>query len=75
MYRMLCRIESGQGHDEDLDLLLEVAGNIEGRTICAFGDAAAWPVQGFLRHFREEFEYHITHKSFPPGIVPFRAAV
>ena len=74
MYRMLCRIEAGQGRDEDLDLLLEVAGNIEGRTICAFGDAAAWPVQGFIRHFREEFEYHITHRTFPPGVVPFKAA-
>ena len=74
MYRMLCRIEAGQGRDEDLDLLLEIAGNIEGRTICAFGDAAAWPVQGFIRHFREEFEYHITHKTFPPGVVPFKAA-
>ena len=73
MYRMLCRIEAGQGRDEDLDLLLEIAGNIEGRTICAFGDAAAWPVQGFIRHFREEFEYHITHKTFPPGVVPFKA--
>ena len=73
MYRMLCRIEAGQGRDGDLDLLLEVAGNIEGRTICAFGDAAAWPVQGFIRHFREEFEYHITNRSFPPGIVPFNA--
>ena len=74
MYRMLCRIEAGQGRDEDLELLLEIAGNIEGRTICAFGDAAAWPVQGFIRHFREEFEYHITHKTFPPGVVPFKAA-
>ena len=74
MYRMLCRIEGGEGRAEDLDLLLDVAGNIEGRTICAFGDAAAWPVQGFLRHFREEFEYHVRHKRFPPGVVPFRAA-
>ena len=75
MYRMLCRIEAGEGRAEDLDLLLEIAGNIEGRTICAFGDAAAWPVQGFIRHFREEFEYHIGHKTFPPGVVPFKATV
>ena len=74
MYRMLCRIEAGEGREEDLDTLLDIAGNIEGRTICAFGDAAAWPVQGFLRHFREEFEYHIRHKAFPPGVVPFKAA-
>ena len=74
MYRMLCRIEAGEGREEDLDTLLDIAGNIEGRTICAFGDAAAWPVQGFIRHFREEFEYHIRHGKFPPGVVPFRAA-
>ena len=42
-------------------MLLDVANNIEGRTICAFGDAAAWPVQGFLKHYRHEFEYHIEH--------------
>ena len=74
MYRMLCRIEAGEGREEDLDVLLDIAGNIEGRTICAFGDAAAWPVQGFIRHFREEFEYHVRHKTFPPGVVPFGAA-
>ena len=74
MYRMLCRIEAGEGRAEDLDLLLDIAGNIEGRTICAFGDAAAWPVQGFIRHYREEFEYHIRHRAFPPGVVPFPAA-
>ena len=74
MYRMLCRIEAGEGREEDLDLLLDIAGNIEGRTICAFGDAAAWPVQGFIRHFREEFEYHVRNKGFPPGVAPFRAA-
>ena len=73
IYRLLCRIENGEGHREDLDVLLDIAGNIEGRTICAFGDAAAWPVQGFLRHYREEFEYHIEHKAFPPGVVPFGA--
>ena len=73
MYRMLCRIEAGEGREEDLDTLTDIAGNIEGRTICAFGDAAAWPVQGFIRHFREEFEYHIRHGEFPPGVVPFKA--
>ena len=74
LYRMLCRIESGEGREEDIDTLLDIAGNIEGRTICAFGDAAAWPVQGFIRHYREEFEYHIRHKAFPPGVEPFKAA-
>ncbi len=74
LYRVLCRIENGQGTLEDLDLLKDVADNIEGRTICALGDAAAWPVQSFLKHFRDEFEYHVKHKGFPPGVVPFRAA-
>lgn len=61
LYRVLTRIENGQGRPEDLDLLTSAAGQIEGHTICAFGDAAAWPVQSFVRHFREEFEYHIEH--------------
>ncbi|HSS65563.1 MAG TPA: NADH-quinone oxidoreductase subunit NuoF [Gammaproteobacteria bacterium] len=74
LYRVLCRIENGEGTLEDLDLLKDVADNIEGRTICALGDAAAWPVQSFLKHFRDEFEYHVRHKGFPPGVVPFRAA-
>ncbi len=42
--------------------LLDLCENIAGRTICALGDAAAWPVQGFLKHYRKEFEYHIEHK-------------
>jgi len=61
LYRMLSRIVDGDGQQRDLDLLLEVAGKIEGHTICAFGDAAAWPVQSFLRHFMHEFEYMIEH--------------
>ena len=61
MYRVLTRIENGEGRPEDLDILLSAAGQIEGRTICAFGDAAAWPVQSFLKHFRHEFEYYIEH--------------
>ena len=59
MYRVVRRIEAGGGERGQLDMLLDVANNIEGRTICAFGDAAAWPIQGFLRHYRHEFEYHI----------------
>jgi NADH-quinone oxidoreductase subunit F len=67
MYRVIHRLEHGQGTKEDLDLLVDVAGKIEGRTICALGDAAAWPVQSFLKHFREEFEYHVDHKKCMPG--------
>ena len=59
--RVVHRIEHGKGRPEDLELLDDVAGRIGGRTICALGDAAAMPVQSFLKHFRDEFEYHITH--------------
>jgi NADH-quinone oxidoreductase subunit F len=59
--RVVHRIEHGQGRPEDLELLDSVAGRIGGRTICALGDAAAMPVQSFLKQYREEFEYHITH--------------
>jgi NADH-quinone oxidoreductase subunit F len=62
MYRVIDRIERGQGSEEDLALLDDVAIRISGRTICALGDAAALPVQGMLKHFREEFRYHIEHK-------------
>ena len=62
LYRMVHRIEHGEGRKEDLDLLDSVAGNIMGRTICALGDAAAMPVRGFLKHYRDEFAHHIEHK-------------
>lgn len=61
--RMLRDIEQGRGTLQDLELLNSVAANIAGHTICALGDAAAMPVQSFLKHFREEFEYHISHKK------------
>ncbi len=61
--RMVERIENGQGRPTDMDLLDNVAENIMGRTICALGDAAAMPVRGMLKHFRPEFEHHITHKT------------
>lgn len=63
LYRVVKRIEHGQGTQEDLDRLLDVANNINGNTICALGDAAAAPVMSFIKHFREEFQYHIDHKS------------
>lgn len=62
MWRMMRRIENGEGRADDLDLLDNVAENIMGRTICALGDAAAMPVRGFLKHYREEFAYHIENK-------------
>ena len=61
LYRMLTRIIEGTGAPEDLDKLYDVACKIEGRTICALGDAAAWPVQSFLKHYRHEFEHYIEH--------------
>ncbi len=62
LWRMVDRIEHGQGRNEDLDALNSVADNIAGRTICALGDAAALPVKSFIKHFRDEFQYHIDHK-------------
>jgi NADH-quinone oxidoreductase subunit F len=59
--RLIKRIMAGQGRREDIGLLVEVANKIEGHTICALGDAAAWPVQSFVKHFRHEFEYMIDH--------------
>jgi NADH-quinone oxidoreductase subunit F len=61
LYRVVKRIENGQGKQEDLDKLVDVANNINGNTICALGDAAAAPVMSFIKHFREEFQYHIDH--------------
>ncbi|MBU3723526.1 MAG: NADH-quinone oxidoreductase subunit NuoF [Limnohabitans sp.] len=63
LWRMVDRIENGHGRASDLDLLNSVADNIQGRTICALGDAAAMPVRGMIKHFRHEFEYHVEHKT------------
>lgn len=70
LYRIVHRIENGQGREEDLELLESVAGNIMGRTVCALGDAAAMPVRGFLKHFQSEFAWHIEHKTclVPPDV-------
>jgi len=61
MNRLLKRILAGNARREELGLLLDVANRIEGHTICALGDAAAWPVQSFLKHYKHEFEYMIDH--------------
>jgi len=61
--RLVDRIENGQGRPTDMDLLNSVAEDIQGRTICALGDAAAMPVRAMLKHFRHEFEYHVEHKT------------
>jgi NADH-quinone oxidoreductase subunit F len=62
LYRIIHRIENGEGRQEDLDLLLDLADNIQGRTICALGDAAAMPVRAFVKVYRDEFQHHIDHK-------------
>ena len=65
MNKIVNRIERGAGNDSDLEVLLDVAGKMEGHTICAFADAAAWPIQGLLRHFRGDFEAHVREQKCP----------
>lgn len=67
LYRLVNDIESGHGTKEDIETLRRAAKNIEGRTICAFGEAAAWPVGGCLKHFYDEFVYHVEHGKCMPG--------
>lgn len=66
LYRLTRDIEHGRAKKEDIETLRQSAKNIEGRTICAFGEAAAWPVGGCLKHFYDEFVYHIEHKQCLP---------
>ena len=61
MEKVLHRLENGHGNMRDIDLLEEINKKIEGNTICPLGDAAAWPVAAAIRHFRAEFEWHVTH--------------
>lgn len=61
MDKVLYNLEYGKGSQSDIDLLVNIANNIEGKTICPLGDAAAWPVASAIRHFREEFEWHVSH--------------
>jgi NADH-quinone oxidoreductase subunit F len=58
---LLQKITQGKGQESDLTLLVDVANRIEGNTICAFGDAAAWPVQSFIEHYYSEFAYMINN--------------
>ncbi len=67
LYRIVHRIENGQGRPEDIDLLMDVQNRIRGKTICALGDAAAMPVAGMLRYYQDEFQYHIDHKRCMVG--------
>jgi NADH-quinone oxidoreductase subunit F len=65
LYKIMHRIEQGEGKMEDLDLLVDLCGNIAGKTVCAFGEAEVAPILGTLKHFRHEYEYHIREKSCP----------
>ena len=71
MEKVLHRIEHGHGSMHDIDLLVDISKKIEGNTICPLGDAAAWPVASAIRHFRDEFVWHITNpqEATAPGAV------
>jgi NADH-quinone oxidoreductase subunit F len=74
MWRVLVRMAEGRAHKREIDMLMEVTQQIEGHTICAFGDGAAWPVQGLLRHFRHEIERRIDEYAANPHPDPVRMA-
>ena len=74
MWRVLMRMAEGRAHRREIDMLMEVTQQIEGHTICAFGDGAAWPVQGLLRHFRPEIERRIDEYAANPHSEPVAAA-
>jgi NADH-quinone oxidoreductase subunit F len=74
MWRVLSRMAEGRAHKREIDMLMEVTTQIEGHTICAFGDGAAWPVQGLLRHFRHEIERRIDEYSANPHPEPVQVA-
>jgi NADH-quinone oxidoreductase subunit F len=63
MWRVVSRMAEGRAHKREIDMLLEVTTQVEGHTICALGDAAAWPIQGLIRHFRPEIERRIDAYS------------
>ena len=71
MMNMMDRFVEGRGHQREIDMLLELTKQIEGRTICALGDAAAWPIQGLMRHFRPEVEQRIAKLRAENGPVLF----
>jgi NADH-quinone oxidoreductase subunit F len=70
LYQILHRIENGEGKMSDLDVMLSACENMKGRTICVLSDAAAMPTEAFIKHFRQEFERHITEKQCPLKRVP-----
>ena len=75
MWRVMERMVRGEAEHVEIDMLLEVTGQVEGHTICALGDAAAWPIQGLIRHFRHEIEERINEYRLPRAMVPGRTVV
>jgi NADH dehydrogenase (ubiquinone) flavoprotein 1 len=71
MMKMMDRMAEGRAHRREIDMLLELTKQVEGRTICALGDAAAWPIQGLMRHFRPEVERRIDEFRAREGGVMF----
>jgi NADH:ubiquinone oxidoreductase subunit F (NADH-binding) len=74
LWRMMIRMSEGRARRKEIDLLFDVTKEIEGHTICALGDAAAWPVQGLIRHFRDEIERRIDSYAAAGGTEPMRIA-
>jgi NADH-quinone oxidoreductase subunit F len=74
MWRVLMRMAEGRAQRHEIDMPMEVTQQIEGHTICAFGDGAAWPVAGLLRHFRHEIERRIDDSAANPHPDPIVAA-
>jgi NADH-quinone oxidoreductase subunit F len=74
MWRVMTRMAEGRAQKREIDMLLEVTKQIEGHTICALGDAAAWPVQGLIAHFRPEIERRIDSYSANPHPEPISIA-
>jgi NADH-quinone oxidoreductase subunit F len=73
MWRVVSRMAEGRAHKREIDMLLEVTTQVEGHTICALGDAAAWPIQGLIRHFRPEIERRIDAYSRNAAADPVQA--
>ena len=72
LWRVVSRMAEGRAQKREIDMLMEVTTQIEGHTICALGDAAAWPVQGLIRHFRPEIERRIDQYTANPHDMPVR---
>ena len=69
MWRVMERMVTGEAEHDEIETLLDVTKQVEGHTICALGDAAAWPIQGLIRHFRHEIEDRINQYRLPRAMV------